>query len=97
MPVDPLAVLRPPYPTDPYPAHKALREAGPVGRDDAGLWLASTYEAALTVFRSPDLGRAVVSDRACAVTLVTARVRPSTRSDGCCRSSRRRTIPGSGS
>jgi cytochrome P450 len=57
MPDDPLAVFRPPYPADPYPAYKALQEMGPVCRDDAGLWLATTYDAALAVFRSPDLGQ----------------------------------------
>jgi len=57
MPVDPLAVFRPPYPVDPYPSYRVLREAGPVRRDDAGVWLATTYEAALAVFRSPDLGQ----------------------------------------
>jgi cytochrome P450 len=49
MPVDALAVFRSPYPVDPYPADGALREAGPVCRDDAGRWLATTYEAALSL------------------------------------------------
>ena len=56
-PTDPLAVLGPPYPADPYRAYRALREAGPVARDAAGLWLATTYDAALAVLRSPDLGQ----------------------------------------
>jgi cytochrome P450 len=51
------AALRPPYPEDPYPAYAALRERAPVCRDDEGLWLASTYDTALAVFRSPELGQ----------------------------------------
>jgi cytochrome P450 len=51
------AALRPPYPDDPYPAYAALRAEAPVCRDDEGLWLASTYDAALAVFRTPELGQ----------------------------------------
>lgn len=50
-------VLRPPFPVDPYPAYHRLREAGPVVRDGEGLWLASSYDTALTVFRAPELGQ----------------------------------------
>ena len=46
-----------PYPVDPYPLYDELRDKAPVARGPGGLWFASSYDAALTVFRSPALGQ----------------------------------------
>lgn len=47
----------PPYPADPDPLYRVLRDSAPVHRWSGGLWFASTYEAAAAVFRSPTLGQ----------------------------------------
>lgn len=49
--------LQRPYADDPYPLYDELRETAPLARADSGLWLASSYELATTVFRHPDLGQ----------------------------------------
>lgn len=51
------AFMRPPYPYDPYPLYRALREAAPLYRADDGFWYASSYEAATAVYRTPTLGQ----------------------------------------
>jgi cytochrome P450 len=50
-------ILRPPYTADLYGAYATLREGAPVYRAPDGLWLASTYDTATAVFRSPTLGQ----------------------------------------
>ena len=49
--------MTPPYPYDPYPLYRTLRESAPVYRAGDGFWYASSYEAAAAVFRSPQLGQ----------------------------------------
>jgi cytochrome P450 len=49
--------LQVPYAEDPYPLYDELRDTAPLAQADSGLWLASTYELATTVFRHPDLGQ----------------------------------------
>src|SRR5436190_1449781 len=51
------SIMRPPYTCDVYGAYAQLRGAAPLFRSDDGLWLASTYDLATTVFRTPSLGQ----------------------------------------
>ncbi len=46
-----------PYVDDPYPLYDRLRDAAPLYRSSTGLWLASSYELATAVFRTPTLGQ----------------------------------------
>jgi cytochrome P450 len=57
------AFMEPPFVEDPYPCYDALREAAPVFRSETGLWFASSYDASLTVFRSPAFGQGAQSAR----------------------------------
>ncbi len=46
-----------PYPRDPYPLYRELRELSPVVEGDHGMSYATTYQACATVFRSPAFGQ----------------------------------------
>lgn len=46
-----------PYPLDPYPLYRELRQVAPVVPSTSGLWYATTYEACAVVFRSPAFGQ----------------------------------------
>lgn len=46
-----------PYVDDPYPLYDRLRATAPLYRAATGLWLASSYDLATAVFRTPTLGQ----------------------------------------
>ena len=46
-----------PYPRDPYPLYRELRDLAPVFPSSAGLWVLTSYQACAMVFRSPAFGQ----------------------------------------